>query len=68
MVLVVDGKQSNVVMTKPIFEQRKDLEAQGAKLTPAVEKFFKVAAAEDRKNPYLKDASKTYGKGNGIEK
>lgn len=68
MVLVVDGKQSNVVMTKPVFEQRKDLEAQGAKLTPAVEKFFKVAAEEDRKNPYMNDMSKTYDKGNGIEK
>ena len=68
MVLVVDGKQSNVVMTKPVFEQRKDLEAQGAKLTPAVEKFFEVAAAEDRKNPYLKDMSKTYAKDNGLEK
>lgn len=68
MVLVVDGKQSNVVMTEPIFKQRKDLEAQGAQLTPAVENFFKIAAEEDRKNPYLKEASKTYGKGNGIEK
>lgn len=68
MVLVVDGKQSDVVMTKPVYEQRKDLEAKGAKLTPAVEKFFKVAAAEDRKNPYMNDMSKTHGKGNGIEK
>lgn len=64
MVLVVDGKQSDVVMTKPIFEQRKDLEAKGAKLTPAVEKFFNVAAAEDRKNPYLQgmNRSNTHGK------
>ena len=66
MVFVVDGKQSDVVMTKPVYEQRKDLEAKGAKLTPAVEKFFKVAAAEDRKNPYLQGMSKTNNHGKGI--
>ncbi len=53
MVLIVDGKQSNVVMTEPVYKQRKDLESQGAKLTPAVEEFFAIAAEEDRKNPYL---------------
>ena len=56
MVLVVDGKESAVVMTEPVYKQRKNLEAQGAKLTPAVEGFFKVAADEDRKNPYLQKA------------
>lgn len=57
MVLVSDGKQSNVPMTEPVFKQRADLEKQGAKLSPAVEGFFKVAAEEDRKNPYMKQAN-----------
>ena len=55
MVLVVDGKESTVVMTEPVYKQRKALEAQGARLTPAVEGFFAVAAEEDRKNPYLQN-------------
>lgn len=63
MVLVVDGKKSNVVMTEPVYKQRKDLEAQGAKLTPAVEGFFKVAAEEDRKNKYLNDRTHNNAKG-----
>jgi len=57
MVLVVDGKESKVPMTEPVFKQRADLEKQGAELSPAVEGFFKIAAAEDRKNPYIQQNS-----------
>lgn len=68
MVLVVDGKQGKVPMTEPVFKIRADLEKQGIKTTPAVEKFFKTAAEEDKKNPYLHDASKSYAKGNDLVK
>ena len=63
MVLVIDGKQGKVPLTEPIFKQRADLEKQGLKPTPAVEKFFGIAAAEDRKNPYRQNVqSRSSGK------
>ena len=53
LVIVSDGKKGNVVLTEPVFKIRKDMEQQGMTAAPAVEKFFKVAAEEDRKNPHM---------------
>lgn len=66
MVLVVDGKKGKVPLTEPVFKIRSDLEKQGVKPTPAVENFFRVAAAEDRKNPYLQGMNRTNTQGKSI--
>ncbi|MBO6290340.1 MAG: hypothetical protein J6N45_08470 [Alphaproteobacteria bacterium] len=66
MVLVVDGKQGKVPMTENVFKIRSDLEKQGITPTPAIEKFFKVAAEEDRKNPYMQDMSRANTQGKGL--
>lgn len=53
MVLAIDDTKGNVPLSEPVFKIRTDLEKQGVKPTPAIEKFFKVAAEEDGKNPYV---------------
>lgn len=71
MVLVgKNGKQGTVPMTSEVFKIRADLEKQGVEISPAMEGFLKVAAAEDRKNPYrAPDKSLTAGRSNSsIEK
>lgn len=62
MVLVNNGKQGTVPLTEPVFKIRSDLEKQGVEITPAMENFMKIAASEDRKNPY-RQISRTQSKG-----